>query len=576
MSDSSSRVDRRTFLGQSARVTGGAAIASTALSYARILGANDRIQPGRRCSMNAIPTRLSSCRRPFDKQARVGLACAALSLGLAASAFAWRPVDGGWRGNTMPSRLYNFTVLAGGTIINPLNLGWSVCGGGSTTLSSDIPISASNTFSTNKNYFDNCPTLTTSGTFTSPTTATGTLTVTFVKGSTSSGCPCGGTQTLAWNSSKIPPQADLTVTKTDGKSTIVAGTTDVYTMIVTNNGPEPVTSLTLRDTLPAALLNPVFVPSSGTYDAATEAWTGLNLGAGQGVALTLTATVSPSASTSLTNRVTVLAPAGLEDPNPNNNQATDVTTPLAEADLAITKTGPSLLTTPSGVTWRLAVTNNGPSDASLVQVQDTTPAGLTFVSTSGACATAFPCSLATVPAGQTRTIDASFAVPADYAGPNPISNTATLTTSTTDPDLTDNTATATIQVVPPAPASHFFTIEPCRLLDTRAATGPYGGPALVAGADRTFVATGPTCGIPATATAVSVNVAVTAPTVAGNLRLYPADYPLPQTSTINYIPGLTRANNAIVALNGSGEFTIRCSQGAGTAHAIVDVNGYFE
>lgn len=46
MSDSRSRVDRRTFLGQTARVTGGAAIASTALSYARILGANDRVSLG--------------------------------------------------------------------------------------------------------------------------------------------------------------------------------------------------------------------------------------------------------------------------------------------------------------------------------------------------------------------------------------------------------------------------------------------------------------------------------------------------------------------------------------------------
>ena len=154
--------------------------------------------------MDAIPTGLSSCRRPFDGRARVGLACAAVSLGLAASAFAWRPVDGGWRGSTMPSRPYNFTVLGGGMIINPLLVGWSVCGAGSTTLSSDIPISASNTFSTSKTYFDNCPTLTTIGTFTSPTTATGTLTVTFVKGSTSNGCPCGGTETLAWSSSKIP------------------------------------------------------------------------------------------------------------------------------------------------------------------------------------------------------------------------------------------------------------------------------------------------------------------------------------------------------------------------------------
>jgi predicted dehydrogenase len=46
MSDSRSRVGRRTFLGKSAMVTGGAAFTSTALSYARILGANDRISLG--------------------------------------------------------------------------------------------------------------------------------------------------------------------------------------------------------------------------------------------------------------------------------------------------------------------------------------------------------------------------------------------------------------------------------------------------------------------------------------------------------------------------------------------------
>ena len=46
MSDSRSRVGRRAFLGKSAMVTGGAALTSTALSYARILGANDRISLG--------------------------------------------------------------------------------------------------------------------------------------------------------------------------------------------------------------------------------------------------------------------------------------------------------------------------------------------------------------------------------------------------------------------------------------------------------------------------------------------------------------------------------------------------
>jgi uncharacterized repeat protein (TIGR01451 family) len=519
--------------------------------------------------MGGIPTGTGVW--PFGSRARVSVGCVALCLGIAAPVLAWKPTDGAWTGSSAPSRPYSFTVLGGGTILTSLNVGWTLCGGGTSgVLTYDIPISASNTFSTSKTFINSCPAMTTSGTFTSPTTATGTLTVTF-----GGNCSCSGTQTLTWSSTKVPPQANLSVTMDDGQIQVIAGTTNVYTIIVTNQGPEPVTSLTLRDTLPTTLLNPVFAPSMGTYNPATWAWTGLSLSAGQAAALTLTGTVAPNAFGQLSNTVYVAPPAGLQDPNMTDNQVTHVSNVFGRANLALTVSGPSLLTTPSIVTWRIAVTNNGPSDAQLVQVQDDTPPGLTFVSNSGACATAFPCSLATVPAGQTRTIDATFSVPADYTGPNPISNTARAISTTTDLDVSDNTATGTIQVVPPAPASSLFTIEPCRLLDTRAPSGPYGGPALAAGEDRTFVAIGPTCGIPAAAQALSVNVTVTGPTAAGNLRLYAADFPLPQASTVNYSAGQTRANNAIVPLNASGEFAIHCAQASGIAHAIVDVNGYY-
>jgi hypothetical protein len=97
----------------------------------------------------------------------------------------------------------------------------------------------------------------------------------------------------------------------------------------------------------------------------------------------------------------------------------------------------------------------------------------------------------------------------------------------------------------------------------------------VAGADRTFTIAGP-CGIPTTASAVSVNLTVTAAAAAGNLRLYPAGIPLPLVSTINYVPGVTRANNAIVPLSELGEMAVRCSQASGTMHFILDVNGYFQ
>ncbi len=73
-----------------------------------------------------------------------------------------------------------------------------------------------------------------------------------------------------------------------------------------------------------------------------------------------------------------------------------------------------------------------------------------------------------------------------------------------------------------------------------------------------------------------MNLTVTQPTAQGNLRLYPAGTPLPLVSSINYVAGQTRANNAIASLNGLGELAVRCTQASGTAHFILDVNGYFE
>jgi hypothetical protein len=60
------------------------------------------------------------------------------------------------------------------------------------------------------------------------------------------------------------------------------------------------------------------------------------------------------------------------------------------------------------------------------------------------------------------------------------------------------------------------------------------------------------------------------------VRLYPADQALPSTSTLNYVAGQTRANNAIVGLSTSGALAVRCTQASGTAHVVLDVTGYFE
>ena len=117
-------------------------------------------------------------------------------------------------------------------------------------------------------------------------------------------------------------------------------------------------------------------------------------------------------------------------------------------------------------------------------------------------------------------------------------------------------------------------VPPCRVVDTRDVSR-FGPTPLSAGAEAAF-SVGGRCGIPETARAVAGNVTVTQPTGLGHLRLFPADTAPPLTSSLNYGPGQTRANNLVVPLNGLGRLGVFVGQGAGSVHVIIDTSGYFQ
>ena len=122
----------------------------------------------------------------------------------------------------------------------------------------------------------------------------------------------------------------------------------------------------------------------------------------------------------------------------------------------------------------------------------------------------------------------------------------------------------------------FYTLTPCRLVDTRQPNGPRGGPILAPAATRTFALQG-VCGLPAAVKAVSVNLTVTQPAAQGFLTLYPADGLAPLASNLNFGPAQTRANNAVLVLATDGTDRLTVFNGSnGTAHFILDVNGYFK
>jgi uncharacterized repeat protein (TIGR01451 family) len=243
----------------------------------------------------------------------------------------------------------------------------------------------------------------------------------------------------------------------------------------------------------------------------------------------------------------------------------------ADANLYVGNSGPSSVKPGESVTYVVDVYNAGPDVAADTVMADPTPAGLTFVSNTGDCTTAFPCNLGAVPAGQARTITAQFLVPTSYVGPDVILNIASATTSTGDSFPDNNVATAATGVLRVA---GFHTLPPCRIVDTREAAGPLGGPALPAGAARVFNVRS-TCGLPDNASSVSLNITVTGPAGDGDLRLYAGGTNPPVASAINYAGGQTRANNAIVPLSALGTLAVLSDQVQGATHLILDVNGYF-
>jgi hypothetical protein len=84
------------------------------------------------------------------------------------------------------------------------------------------------------------------------------------------------------------------------------------------------------------------------------------------------------------------------------------------------------------------------------------------------------------------------------------------------------------------------------------------------------------CGIPPTARSVAINITATEGTAQGHLTVYEAGTLPPETISIAYRSGQTRANNAIVGLDPLGRMTVKCNQPSGTVHVILDVSGYFQ
>ena len=126
---------------------------------------------------------------------------------------------------------------------------------------------------------------------------------------------------------------------------------------------------------------------------------------------------------------------------------------------------------------------------------------------------------------------------------------------------------------PGAPgALAFYSLVPCRIIDTRNANGPLGGPALVAQQSRNIPVLTSPCGAPGAAQAYSLNATVVPPAALGFIQLWNTGGPQPGVSTLNDSDVTVVANAAIIPVGTAGEVTVFASN---VTHFILDINGSF-
>ena len=265
----------------------------------------------------------------------------------------------------------------------------------------------------------------------------------------------------------------LTVTKTTSTPVVVnsgSGGTATYTITVANAaGRGDATNVAISDALPAGftyastgtvtLTGGATRPSTTNPTAGSTApvWDSFTIPGGGQVQITFDVTIAAAAIGTYQNPAT----ATYTDPTRTVVGATvtasyasasstgeDVLVRRPNADVGVTKTVSTANPAAGGnVTFTVSATNNGPELATAVSVTDLLPAGLTYVSSTPSVGTYTPGTGVWSVGNLANGASATLSIVATVTTLSPVVNTATITTTSTDANAANNSASASVNVV---------------------------------------------------------------------------------------------------------------------------------
>jgi|GEM_PF-1236807 len=258
------------------------------------------------------------------------------------------------------------------------------------------------------------------------------------------------------NTSTVTPvpvlSTDLQVTKTASSLTPNVGANVTFTITAKNNGPSNATGVVVNDLLPSGYTMQSFTAAGGTtYNATNGVWTiGSLTGGATTTPLVLTVIARVNAIGPYANTASI---SGAQtDPVANNNSITVTPVPVAQADLAVSKSvSPSVADVNTNVVFTIGVVNNGPSAAQNAVIRDQLPSGYEYVSHTASAGTYTSSNGEWTIGNLANAASATLTITAKVKPSGVYLNTATtqpISTTTADPVSSNNTASATPTVVP--------------------------------------------------------------------------------------------------------------------------------